>query len=148
MPITVLSLEGRNLPEIEAALSGANDTEVLKVSWLSDRHSKSYGSVLVELKKASEARRFLDEGFFYIGDVSATTTEFKHRPRPKQCYNCQELTSHKAAECKKPQVCARCAKSGYHHRECTETTIKCVPCGGPHESFSKICRLLYPARNE
>ncbi|KAM3537420.1 hypothetical protein ARSEF1564_009660 [Beauveria bassiana] len=100
----ILDEEGRNLPEIEAALSGANDTEVLKVSWLSDRHLKSYGSVLVELKKASEARRFLDEGFFYVGDVSATTTEFEHRPRPKQCYNCQELTGHKAAECKKPQL--------------------------------------------
>jgi hypothetical protein len=25
---------------------------------------------------------------------------------------------------------------------------KCVPCGGPHESFSRRCPKLYPARHE
>ena len=144
----ILDEEGNDLPGVAALLSMANDTEVSNASWLSDRQLKNYGSILVDFKKASEARRFLDEGFFYVGDVSATTAAFKHRPRPKQCYNCQELTGHRAADCKKPQVCARCAQEGHHHRDCTEVTTKCVPCGGPHESFSKICRLLYPARNE
>ncbi|TQW01406.1 reverse transcriptase [Cordyceps javanica] len=144
VPRTVMpDEEGNDLPGVAALLSTANDSEVSKASWLRDRHSKNYGSLLVELKKASEARRFLDEGFLYVGDVSATAA-FKHRPRPKQCYNCQELTGHRAADCKKPRVCARCAQEGHHHRDCTEVTTKCVPCGGPHESFSKICRLLYP----
>ncbi|KAM3449681.1 hypothetical protein NHJ6243_009942, partial [Beauveria neobassiana] len=99
VPRTVmLDEEGNDLPEVAAILSTANDTEVAKASWLSDRQLKNYGSILVELKKASEARRFLDEGFFYVGDVSATTAAFKHRPRPKQCYNCQELTGHRAAD--------------------------------------------------
>ncbi|KAM3543691.1 hypothetical protein ARSEF1564_003451, partial [Beauveria bassiana] len=107
VPRTVMLDErGNHLPEVVALLSSANDTEVAKASWLSDRQLKNYGSILVEFKKASEARRFLDEGFFYVGDVSATTAAFKHRPRPKQCYNCQELTGHRAADCKKPQVCA------------------------------------------
>ncbi|KAM3449682.1 hypothetical protein NHJ6243_009943, partial [Beauveria neobassiana] len=101
VPRTVmLDEEGNDLPEVAAILSTANDTEVAKASWLSDRQLKNYGSILVELKKASEARRFLDEGFFYVGDVSATTAAFKHRPRPKQCYNCQELTGHRAADSK------------------------------------------------
>jgi hypothetical protein len=26
--------------------------------------------------------------------------------------------------------------------------LKCVPCGGPHESFSKNCRKLYPSCHE
>ncbi|OAA57836.1 Endonuclease/exonuclease/phosphatase [Akanthomyces lecanii RCEF 1005] len=145
VPRTVmLDEEGNDLPGVAALLSTADDTEVSKASWLSDRHSKNYGSLLVELKKVSEARRFLDEGFFYVGDVSATTAAFKHRPRPKQCYNCQELTGHRAADCKKPQVCARCAQEGHHNRDCTEVITKCVPCGGPHESFSKICKCSIP----
>lgn len=143
-----LDEQGNDLPGVADIFSAANDTEVSKVSWLSDRRSKEYGSLVVELKKASEARRFLDEGFFYAGDISATTAEFKPRPRPKQCYKCQELTNHRAAECTKPQVCAKCAQEGHRHSECTATTVKCVPCGGPHESYSKVCRLLYPARNE
>jgi len=143
-----LDEQGNDLPGVADIFSAANDTEVLRASWLSDRRSKQYGSLVVELTQASEARRFLEEGFFYVGDISATTAEFKRRPRPKQCYNCQELTPHKAAECKKPQVCAKCAEKGHRHSECTATTVKCVPCGGPHESYSKTCRLLYPARNE
>ncbi|OAA62381.1 Zinc finger, CCHC retroviral-type [Akanthomyces lecanii RCEF 1005] len=124
VPRTVmLDEDGNDLPEVTAILSTANDTEVAKATWLSDRQLKNYGSILVEFKKASEARRFLDEGFFYVGDVSAKTAAFKHQPRPKQCYNCQELTGHRAADCKKPRVCARCAKEGHHHRDCTEITV-------------------------
>jgi hypothetical protein len=26
--------------------------------------------------------------------------------------------------------------------------LKCVPCGGPHESFSRNCRKLYPSQHE
>jgi hypothetical protein len=25
---------------------------------------------------------------------------------------------------------------------------KCVPCGGPHESYSRNCRKLYPSQHE
>lgn len=68
-----LDEQGNDLLGVADVLSAANDTEVSRVSWLSDRYSKEYGSILVELKKASEARRFLDEGFFYVGDFPATT---------------------------------------------------------------------------
>ncbi|KAM3565394.1 hypothetical protein ARSEF4850_001430 [Beauveria asiatica] len=57
--------EENDLPGAAVALGAANDTDVSKVSWLSDRRSKNYDSLLVELKRASQARRFLDEGFFY-----------------------------------------------------------------------------------
>ena len=29
-----------------------------------------------------------------------------------------------------------------------EAVVKCVPCGGPHESFSRNCRKLYPSQHE
>jgi hypothetical protein len=25
---------------------------------------------------------------------------------------------------------------------------KCIPCGGPHESYSRSCRKLYPLQHE
>jgi len=131
------------------ALSEENDTQVAKIAWLSNRDiPKAYGSMLVYLNKRSDAQRFLREGFFYAGGESGYTKMFEHRDRPKQCYNCQEVTNHKAYQCNKTKICGKCAKEGHHHSECTETIFKCVPCGGPHESFSRNCRKLYPSQHE
>lgn len=144
----VLDEFGKELPGIHETFSSENATEVVKVTWLSDRFLKEYGSMVVSLKKAAEASRFLREGYFYAGGLSGRTSVFRHQQRPNQCYNCQELANHKAYQCKKPQVCAKCAKEGHHHGVCTEAIAKCVLCGGPHESFSKSCRRLYPSRHE
>ena len=143
----VLDDLGKELPCVKDSLNLENDTEVVKVGWLSDRLLKEHGSMVVYLKKASEAARFLREGYFYAGGLSGQTSTFQRRQRPNQCYNCQELADHKAFQCKKPQICGRCAKEGHHHSACTEAIPKCVLCGGPHESFSRSCRKLYPSRN-
>ena len=104
--------------------------------------------MVVYLSKGSDAQRFLQDGFFSAGGESGYTKIFERRERPKQCYNCQEVTDHKAYQCTKPRVCGRCAKEGHRHSECAEAIVKCVPCGGPHESFSKNCQKLYPSRHE
>ena len=131
------------------ALGMENETQVAKVAWLSNRDvAKAYGSMVVYLTKGSDARRLLQEGFFHAGGESGYTKAFERRERPKQCYNCQEITGHRAYQCIKPQICGRCAREGHRHSECTETVLKCVPCGGPHESFSKNCRKLYPSHHE
>jgi hypothetical protein len=131
------------------ALGEENDTQVAKIAWLSNRAvPKAYGSMVVYLTKGSDARRFLQEGFFYAGGESGYTKAFERRDRPNRCYNCQEITSHKAYQCTKTQVCGKCAKEGHYQTECTEAILKCVPCGGPHESFSRNCRKLYPSQHE
>jgi uncharacterized coiled-coil protein SlyX len=142
--------EGGNVrTEAAEALGKENDTQIAKVGWLSNRGvPKAYGSMVVYLSKRSEAQRFLNERFFYAGGESGYTKAFERRERPKQCYNCQEITGHKAYQCDKPKVCGRCAKAGHHHGECTEAILKCIPCGGPHESFSRNCRMLYPSQHE
>lgn len=125
-------------------LSEENETTVAKVSWLSKKDvPKAYGSMVVYLTKVNDARRFITEGFFHAGGESGTTSIFERRPRPEQCYNCQEI-GHKAFQCKNAQKCARCAKEAHHHSNCNEAVLRCVPCGGPHESFSRNCRKLYP----
>ena len=144
-------LNEMNEIRIEAAetLGRENDTEVAKVAWLSRRDvPKAYGSMVVYLKKRSEARRFVGEGFFVAGGESGTANVFERRERPRQCYNCQQITNHKAYQCDRPQVCGRCAQEGHHHSACTGTMPKCIPCGGPHESYSRNCRKLYPSQHE
>jgi hypothetical protein len=130
------------------ALGEENETTVAKIAWLSSKEAtKPYGSMVVYLTKSTDARRLLADGYFHVGGESGTTSIFEYRPRPMQCYNCQEI-GHKAFQCKNAQRCAKCAADGHRHSSCDQTVPKCVPCGGPHESFSRNCRKLYPPRNE
>ncbi|KZL63633.1 reverse transcriptase [Colletotrichum tofieldiae] len=145
----VLDEKGNVRAEAEEAFSPKHETTVAKISWLSKKEvPKAYGSMAVFVTKASYARRLISKGFFHASGESGTTMAFKRRPSPQQCYNCQQITRHKAYQCASPQVYVRCAKVGHHHSECRETMVKCVPCGGPHESFSKNCLKLYPPTHD
>lgn len=130
------------------ALGQENETTVAKISWLSKKDvPKAYGSMVVYLTKAADARRLLADGFFHAGGESGYTRVFERREGPIQCYKCQQV-GHKSFQCKNGQVCGRCAKPGHAHKGCTEAVLKCVPCGGPHESFSRNCQKLYPVYHE
>ncbi|KAK6810408.1 hypothetical protein RU639_013833, partial [Aspergillus parasiticus] len=86
-----------------AAFSEENEATVAKIAWLSRKESaKAYGSMVVYLTKGTDARRLLAEGFFHAGGESGVTSAFEHRPRPTQCYNCQEI-GHKAFQCNNTQ---------------------------------------------
>jgi hypothetical protein len=131
-----------------AAFGEENEASIAKIAWLSRKeNAKAYGSMVVYLTKGSDARRLLADGFFHAGGESGVTSTFEYRPRPMQCYNCQEI-GHKAFQCKNAQKCAKCAAEGHHHSSCDPTIPKCIPCGGPHESYSKNCRKLYPSHHE
>jgi hypothetical protein len=144
----VLDKQGEIRAEAAAVFSEENKTTITKIAWLSRKESsQTYGSIVVYLTKNTDARRLLDEGFFHAGGESGITSTFEHRPRPTQCYNCQEI-GHKAFQCNNTQKCVKCAKEGHRHSVCDETVLKCVPCGGPHESYSRNCQKLYPARHE
>jgi hypothetical protein len=146
--LAVLDEHGEIRTGAAEAFGRENETTVAKLSWLSKKNvAKAYGSMVVYLTKGSDAGRLLREGFFHVAGESGYTGLFERRPRPEQCFNCQEL-GHKAYQCKKAQKCARCAGGGHRHSDCTATVFKCVPCGGPHESFSKNCRKLYPLQHE
>lgn len=130
------------------AFGQENETTVAKIGWLSKKDgAKAYGSMVVYLTKGSDASRLLQEGFFHVAGESGYAAVFERRSRPEQCYNCQEI-GHKAFRCKNPQRCARCANGGHRHSDCAASIVKCVPCGGPHESFSRNCPKLYPSRHE
>lgn len=144
----ILDQEGKVLPGAMETLSQENEVQIAKMAWLSRKESaKAYGSMVVYLTKNSDAMRLLQEHYFLAAGESAYTSAFERRTGPMQCYNCQEL-GHKAFSCNKNRVCARCAAEGHHHSECQTQVPKCVPCGGPHESFSRNCPKLYPRRHE
>ncbi|KAJ5125944.1 hypothetical protein N7526_008121 [Penicillium atrosanguineum] len=109
-----------------AALGEENETTVAKMTWLSSKEAaKPYGSMVVYLSKGADARRLLAEGYFHVGGESGTTSIFEYRPRPMQCYNCQEI-GHKAFQCKKILKCAKCATEGHHHSRCDQAVPKDV----------------------
>jgi hypothetical protein len=144
----VLHHEGKVLPGAAEVLGKENEVNIAKIAWLSRRDAgKPYGSMVVYVTKGSEAARLLQGQYFYLAGESAYTSDFEPRFGPKQCYKCQEM-GHKAFSCTKSRICARCAQAGHHHSECQAAIPKCVPCGGPHESFSRKCRVLYPAHHE
>jgi Zinc knuckle len=136
-------------PEIADKLGKENEVQIAKIAWLSKKdNQKAYGSMVIYVTKGMHARRLLQDQFFNVAGESGWTSVFKPFSGPTQCYNCQEI-GHKAFNCKKTQVCGKCAKEGHHHKDCIDNAIpKCVPCGGPHESFSRSCRVLYPRSNE
>jgi uncharacterized paraquat-inducible protein A len=125
------------------ALGVENEVHIAKIAWLSKKDAgKAYGSMAVHLTKNSEAKRLLDNQYFHLAGESAYTSVFSPREGPIQCYNCQEI-GHKAFACKKPQSCGRCATQGHHHKDRQTAVMKCVLCKGPHESFSRNCRVRW-----
>ena len=137
----VLDADGNILPGAAEVLGKENNVSIAKISWLSKKDSnKAYGSMVVYITKGTDAKRLIDGNYFDIAGESAYTRIFEPRMRPAQCFNCQEI-GHKAFTCKKSQICAKCAEKGHHHSTCQAVVLKCVTCGGPHESFSKNCRV-------
>jgi hypothetical protein len=144
----VLGQDGSIRPEAAEVFGKENEVRIAKMVWLSKRNNaKAYGSMVVYVTKGSDAVRLLQGQYFHIAGESAYTSVYELRTGPVQCYNCQTI-GHKAFSCTKIQVCGKCAQEGHHHRDCLEEVPKCVPCGGPHESYSKNCRTLHPLRHE
>jgi hypothetical protein len=140
----VLDNDGRIRMGVMEKISKENNVKVEKIAWLSKRDNfKAYGSMLVYLTRNSDVQRLLQEEFFHIGGESATTAPFTPFSGLIQCYKCQEI-GHKAFKCQKTQVCGKCAEQGHHYSECSTAIPKCVPCGGPHESYSWNCPILRP----
>ncbi|KFY83273.1 hypothetical protein V500_10110 [Pseudogymnoascus sp. VKM F-4518 (FW-2643)] len=76
--VAVLDETGNIRTGAAEAFGQENDTQVAKIAWLSNREvAKAYGSMVVYLNKASDARRLLQEGFFYAGGESGYTKPFE-----------------------------------------------------------------------
>ena len=142
----VLNQEGKIWDEAAEVLGKENNVCIAQIGWLSKKDTgKAYGSMVVYVTKSSEAARLLQDQYFHIAGESAYVRTYEPKSGPTQCYRCQTL-GHKAFACTGPQICAKCAQEGHHHNDCQGQIPKCIPCGGPHESFSKNCRVLYPTR--
>lgn len=85
----VLDAEGNILPGATKALGKENHVKIAKISWLSKKDSnKAYGSMVVYVTKASDAKQLLRDQYFDIAGESAYTRLFEPSVGPAQCYNC------------------------------------------------------------
>lgn len=139
----VIDNAGNVLPGAAEALGTENEVSIARVAWLSKKDSgKDYGSMVVYLTKACDAKRLLDENYFHLNGESGYTNPFTPRNGPIQCYNCWEM-GHKAFSCMRTQTCGRCAQQGHHHSSC-HSVPTCKLCEGPHEAFSGNCPVRRP----
>jgi hypothetical protein len=70
----VLDSSGKVLPGAAEALGKENEVTIAKMHWLSDKkNGKTYGSMVVYVTKASDARRLLEERYFHLAGESAST---------------------------------------------------------------------------
>lgn len=126
-------------------LEKENEVRIAKISWLSRKDlPKAYGSMVVYVTKRADAAKLLEGRYFNVDGESAFTRVFERRCGPMQCFRCLSL-GHKAFSCTKAQLCSRCAQPGHRHSDCQAEEARCAVCGGPHESPSRQCRVLYPA---
>jgi hypothetical protein len=145
----VLDAEHKVLPDAAQRLGEENGVKIAKISWLSRRdNGKQYGSMIIYTTKGEDAIKLLQGYYFHVNGESGYTAVCKPRTGPIQCFNCQDM-GHKAFSCRGPQRCGKCAEEGHHHSECMSVSPpKCIPCGGPHESYSKNCPTLYSPSHE
>ncbi len=137
----VLDVDGNILLGIAEALGTENEVNIAKIAWLSRKDiGKAYGSMVVYVTKSSEAKRLLEGQYFHLAGESAYTTIFVPREGPTQCFNCQEI-GHKAYTYKKPQVCGKYMRQGYHYKIYQAVEPKCILYSGLYESFNRNCRV-------
>lgn len=79
----VLDSSGNVLPGAEEALGRENEVMIAKMHWLSDKENgKTYGSMVIYVTKAGDARRLLEERYFHLAGESANTNVFERRQGP------------------------------------------------------------------
>jgi hypothetical protein len=79
----VLDSSGNVLPGAAEALGKENEVTIAKMHWLSDKvNGKMYGSMVIYVTKASDARRLLEERYFHLAGESASTNAFERRQGP------------------------------------------------------------------
>ncbi|KAF4971249.1 hypothetical protein FSARC_1871 [Fusarium sarcochroum] len=76
----VLDSPGNILRGAAEALGEENEVTIAKMHWLSNKkNGKMYGSMVIYLTKASDARRPLEERYFHLAGESGSTNVFERR---------------------------------------------------------------------
>ncbi|RKK06625.1 hypothetical protein BFJ68_g16678 [Fusarium oxysporum] len=126
--MAVLDSDGNILPGAAEALGEENAVTIAMIHWLSNKENgKTYGSMVIYVTKGNDAKRLVEEGYFHLPGESANTNIFGRCEGPVPCCKCWNI-GHRAFACKKEQVCQA-------------AELSCAIFGGPHEAFSRNCRL-------
>ena len=100
---------------------------------------KLHQSIVVYLNNHHDANKMIKNGF-HIDCFHHAAERFCPQFQIKQCYNCCDY-GHQATHCKRQPRCGKCGDK-HNTRECKNTKVYCVQCGGAHEAWHAEC----PAR--
>ncbi|KAK9778918.1 hypothetical protein SCAR479_04154 [Seiridium cardinale] len=116
--------------------------DIKYVGWLTQSASKKEASsVVVELSRAEDANKLIDEGLIWKGQVFQCE-RYDRQCRLRQCYKCCAY-GHIGTQCKATTTCGYCAQE-HATRDCpskshTTTPRKCPACYGEHEAWRGGC---------
>ncbi|KAK1838350.1 hypothetical protein CCHR01_19028 [Colletotrichum chrysophilum] len=125
--------------------------DIKYVDWLNQLASKKTASLeVVELSRAEDANKLIDEGLIWQGQVFQCE-RYDRQCRLRQCFKCCAY-GHKGTQCKATIICGYCAQE-HAIRDCpsksdTTTPRKCAACHGEHEAWHGGCptRILEKAK--
>ncbi|KAF4772699.1 hypothetical protein HER10_EVM0002042 [Colletotrichum scovillei] len=116
--------------------------DIKYVGWLTQSASKkTASSVVVELSRAEDANKLIDEGLIWQGQVFQCE-RYDRQCRLRQCFKCCAY-GHIGTQCKATTTCGYCAQE-HATRDCpsksdTTTPRKCAACYGKHEAWHGGC---------
>ncbi|KAI3545670.1 zinc knuckle [Colletotrichum abscissum] len=106
-----------------------------------NKAKKTASSVVVELSRAEDANKLIDEGLIWQGQVFQCE-RYDRQCRLRQCFKCCAY-GHIGTQCKATTTCGYCAQE-HATRDCpsksdTTTPRKCAACYGEHEAWHGGC---------
>ena len=135
-----IDFEKDDMEDTRMRLEANNKVKIHKIAPLKRKvknPNASTQSIVVHVDSLEEADECI-EGGIIIEHRIHRAERYMPQCQITQCFNCQGY-GHKAAVCKKPPRCGKCAKD-HQTKECRNCErLECVHCQGEHEAWHSEC---------
>lgn len=100
--------------------------------------NQAHGTVVIGFESEADQKTFLGMQVGIVDCESVTFTAYIQRPLVRNCSDCGSV-SHSQNKCR-ARCCLKCTSKEHSTGDHPETTpLKCINCGGAHESTARVC---------